>query len=255
MNGFYDSEMAAQQERMARTEDMMRQRSEHMRVVSPKSGEKILELGSGNGIFARELADRVGSGGKVIGLDPSEAILEMARHICPQVDFIQGDAQDLPFDDQSFDAVAGAQVFCFLTDVDRALAETYRVLKPGGRVVILDTDWDTLVWRNRHPELMARVMGAYKAVYADAYLPRTLPHRLSQAGFSDVKVESFVVLNRGLGEETYARQTMGFATSIMEGAPEFSKEEQARWLEDQEQLERDGGVFFSLNRYILSGNK
>jgi hypothetical protein len=102
---------------------------------------------------------------------------------------------------------------------------------------------------------MARVMGAYKAVYADAYLPRALPHRLSQAGFSDVKVESFVVLNRSLGEETYARQTIGFATSIIEGSPEFSKEEQTRWLEDQEQLERNGEVFFSLNRYMLSGDK
>ncbi|AXI43279.1 methyltransferase domain-containing protein [Sulfitobacter sp. SK011] len=255
MNDFYNPEMAAQQERMARTEDMIRQRSEHMRVLSPKSGEKILELGSGNGIFARELAEHVGSGGEVVGLDSSEAILEMARHFCPQGVFVQGDAQDLPFEDGSFDAVAGAQVFCFLTDIDRALAETYRVLKPGGRVVILDTDWDTLVWRNRHPELMARVMDAYKAVYADAHLPRTLPHRLSRAGFSNVEVESFVVLNRGLGDETYARQTIGFATSIMEGAPEFSKDEQARWLEDQEQLERNGDVFFSLNRYILSGSK
>ncbi|MDA5094904.1 methyltransferase domain-containing protein [Aliiroseovarius sp. KMU-50] len=255
MNDFFNPKMAAQQERMARTEDMMRQRSKHMRVLSPKSGEKILELGSGNGIFARELAERVRPGGEVIGLDPSEAILEMARHIYPQGEFIQGDAQDLPFEDRSFDAVAAAQVFCFLKDVDQALAETYRVLKPQGRVVILDTDWDTLVWRTRQPELMARVMDAYKAVYANAYLPRTLPHRLSQAGFSNIKVKSFVVLNRGLGEETYARQSIGFATSIMEGSPEFSKEEQTCWLEDQEQLERNGDVFFSLNRYILSGRK
>lgn len=255
MNDFYNPEMAAQQERMARTEDMMRQRSEHMRVLLPKTGEKILELGSGNGIFARELAERVGSDGEVIGLDSSEAVIEMARHICPQGEFIQGDAQDLPFDDGSFDAVAAAQVFCFLPDVERALAETHRVLKPQGRVVVLDTDWDTLVWHNQLPGLMVRVVDAYKAVYADAYLPRTLPHRMSQAGFSSVEVESFVVLNRSLGEETYARQTMGFATSIMDGSSEFSKEEKTRWLEDQEQLEQNGDVFFSLNRYIFSGRK
>ena len=57
MSDFYNAEMAAQQERMARTKDMVRQRSEHMRFLSPKPGEQILELGSGNGIFARDLVE------------------------------------------------------------------------------------------------------------------------------------------------------------------------------------------------------
>ncbi len=148
MSDFYNAEMAAQQERMARTKDMVRQRSEHMRFLSPKPGEQILELGSGNGIFARDLVESVGSEGHVIGLDFSEAILETARHICPDGEFVQGDAQDLPFEDGTFDAIAAAQLFCFLGDVERALLEAYRVLKPGGRIVILDTDWDTLIWRN-----------------------------------------------------------------------------------------------------------
>ncbi len=252
MNDFYNAEMAARQERMALTTDMVRQRSELMKALSPKPGEHILELGTGNGIFARELIHSVGSDGHVIGLDSSDAILEMARHLCPNGEFLLGDAQDLPFEDARFDAIVAAQVFCFLGDVDHALSEAFRVLKPGGRMIILETDWDTLVWHTQNPELMGRMLDAYKAVYADAHLPRTLRQRLVQTGFSRVEIDSFAILNTDFGDDTYAKQTAGFADSIMEGSADFTTEEQSMWLEDQEHLDRIDGFFFSLNRYILS---
>jgi len=255
LSEFYNAEMSTKQERMARTKDMVRQRSELMRALSPKRGERILELGSGNGIFTRELVDCVCSDGHVIGLDSSEVIIEMARHVCPDGEFVLGDAQDLPFENATFDAIVAAQLFCFLNNVDVALTEAFRVLKPGGRIVILDTDWDTLIWRNSDPDLMERMLDAYKAVYADAHLPRTLPESMMQSGFASVAVDSFVVLNTSFADDTYARQSAEFAISIMNGSPKFSAEEQESWLEDQERLDRDGGFFFSLNRYILSAIK
>jgi len=108
---FYDAEMAAKQERMARTNDMVRQRAEIMRVLSPKRGEAILEVGSGNGIFVRELLDAVGTVGRVVGADSSDAILEMARHICPGGEFVEADAQVLPFEDQTFDVGPVSELF------------------------------------------------------------------------------------------------------------------------------------------------
>jgi arsenite methyltransferase len=161
----------------------------------------------------------------------------------------------LPFDDATFDAVVAAQLFCFLDDVDRAIAETYRVLKPDGRLLVLDTDWDSLIWNSGDPELMARVMKVYQAVYSDAHIPRSLPSRLAQAGYSKIEVESFVVLNTGFGQDTYARQSADFATSIMESSSEFTSQEQAAWLQDQEGLAHSGGFFFSLNRYLISARK
>lgn len=252
---FYDAEMAAKQEQMARTEEMVRQRSEIMRVLSPGQAEVILELGSGNGILARDMLNAVGSEGRVVGLDSSETILEMARHICREGEFLLGDAQDLPFEDGTFDAIVAAQLFCFLDDVDCALTEAFRVLKPGGRIVILGTDWETLVWTSSDPTLMKRVMTTYQAVYADARLPRSLPMRLALAGFSSISAEGFVVLNTSFGEDTYARQSAGFATSIMDSSSEFSSQEQAAWLEDQQELARTGGFFFSLNRYLISAHR
>jgi arsenite methyltransferase len=252
---FYNAEMAAKQEQMAKTKDMVRQRAEIMRLLSPNPGEAILELGSGNGILVRELIEAVGPGGRVVGLDASDAILDMARHICPEGEFLHVDALDLPFENETYDAVVTAQVFCFLDDVDGAIAETYRVLKPGGRLIVLDTDWDTLIWKSDDPELMKRVMEVYQAVYTDAHLPRSLPQRLARAGFSNIDVQSFVVLNTSFGEDTYARQSAQFATSIMGSSADFSSEEQSTWLDGQEELARTGGFFFSLNRYLISAQK
>ena len=102
---------------------------------------------------------------------------------------------------------------------------------------------------------MKRVMTTYQAVYADARLPRSLPMRLALAGFSSISAEGFVVLNTSFGEDTYARQSAGFATSIMDSSSEFSSQEQAAWLEDQQELARTGGFFFSLNRYLISAHR
>jgi ubiquinone/menaquinone biosynthesis C-methylase UbiE len=89
-SGFYNAEMAAKQEQMAKTRDLVRQRAEIMRLLSPDRGETILELGSGNGILVRDMLEAVGPKGRIVGLDTSDAILETAQHICPRRSFSLG---------------------------------------------------------------------------------------------------------------------------------------------------------------------
>ena len=61
---------------------------------------------------------------------------------------LKADATRLPFEAGHFDAAVSTQVYEYVPDVDRALADLYRVLRPGGRALILDTDWDSLVWHS-----------------------------------------------------------------------------------------------------------
>jgi len=105
-------------------------------------GDSVLEVGCGTGVLAREVIKLVGPDGGVTGLDLSESMLGVARGICPDVDFRQGNAMDLPFDDDSFDAAIASFMLMFVPKPDLAVRELLRVLRPGGRLVI--AVWEAL---------------------------------------------------------------------------------------------------------------
>jgi demethylmenaquinone methyltransferase / 2-methoxy-6-polyprenyl-1,4-benzoquinol methylase len=101
-------------------------------------GDRVLDVATGTGDLAIELAGRVGGGGEVVGSDFSEKMLERARVKAPGLRFEVGDALQLPYEDDEFDAATvgfGARNFA---DLQRGLSEMARVVRPGGRVVVLE---------------------------------------------------------------------------------------------------------------------
>jgi demethylmenaquinone methyltransferase/2-methoxy-6-polyprenyl-1,4-benzoquinol methylase len=103
-----------------------------------RPGDRVLDVCTGTGALAELLRRRVGPDGEVIGLDLTEAMLEVARARVQGVGFLVGDACHLPFPDQSFAAATMAFGLRNVQDRQLALAELYRVLRPGGRAVILE---------------------------------------------------------------------------------------------------------------------
>lgn len=96
-------------------------------------GTRLLDVGCGAGMFAAMAADR---GAVVHGLDASEALLAIARERTPTGDFRQGELEELPYEDASFDVVTGFNAFQFAASPENALREARRVVKPDGRVVV-----------------------------------------------------------------------------------------------------------------------
>ena len=252
---FYDEDMARQQEKLAATPDMMAQRRIMLKELRLKEGDHVLDVGSGNGIFAREILEIVGESGHVCGVDSAEPMVSMATALCPRSQFLQGDATDLPIEDSSFDVVTASQLLCFVSAVDRAISEMFRVLKPGGRLVILDSDWGSLVWNCGDRSLMDRVFRLMIGAYADAHVPRTLSRRLIAAGFQITSRRSFSVINWEPGEDTYVKQLMGFIGPMMEASDDFTKDDWETWSEDQKATAEAGEFMFSVNRYIFSTMK
>jgi demethylmenaquinone methyltransferase / 2-methoxy-6-polyprenyl-1,4-benzoquinol methylase len=143
------------------------------------AGDQALDVATGTGDLAVELARRVGDEGEVVGSDFSERMLELARQKAPGLRFEGANALDLPYDDDSFDAATvgfGARNF---SDLPRGLREMARVVRPGGRVVILEIttperpplSWFFRLWFDRLVPLLGRFAGDPDAY---TYLPSSV---------------------------------------------------------------------------------
>lgn len=252
---FYNQDMARQQEKLAATPDMAAQRGALLEMLDLSEGQHVLDVGSGNGILVREILGIVGPSGRACGIDSSKPMIEIATAICPNGRFFQANATDLPFEDRSFDVVTASQLLCFVAEVDKALSEMFRVLKPGGYLVILDSDWGSLVWNTQNPPLMQRTIELLIGPYADAHVPRTLSRRLIETGFHIKARRAFAIVNWEPGPDTYARQMAGFIEPMMEASDAFSKEDWTTWSADQEAIAQAGDYMFSLNRYLFRAQK
>src|SRR3954453_4422805 len=154
-----------------------RARAADLAAVGP--GDRALDVATGTGDLAIELARRVGPSGEVIGSDFSEEMLTLARRKAPALRFEFGNALELPYADDSFDAVTvgfGARNF---SDLERGLSEMARVVRPGGRVVVLEITTPTKpplstfygVWFDRLLALLGRLGGDSDAY---TYLPSSV---------------------------------------------------------------------------------
>jgi demethylmenaquinone methyltransferase / 2-methoxy-6-polyprenyl-1,4-benzoquinol methylase len=154
-----------------------RSRAADLSRVGP--GDRALDVACGTGDLAIELAGRVAPGGEAIGSDFSENMLELARAKAPALRFEQANALDLPYDDASFDAATvgfGARNF---SDLPQGLREMARVVRPGGRVVILEIttperpplSWFFGLWFDRIVPMLGRFAGDPDAY---TYLPSSV---------------------------------------------------------------------------------
>jgi demethylmenaquinone methyltransferase / 2-methoxy-6-polyprenyl-1,4-benzoquinol methylase len=176
-----------------------RARAADLAAVGP--GDRALDVATGTGDLAVELARRVGPDGEVVGSDFSEEMLTLARRKAPAIAFEWGNALELPYEDGRFDAATvgfGARNF---SDLERGLHEMARVVRPGGRVVVLEITTPQRpplstffrVWFDRIVPLLGRLTGE---TLAYSYLPSSvrrfpapegLAAAMTRAGLGDIR--------------------------------------------------------------------
>jgi ubiquinone/menaquinone biosynthesis C-methylase UbiE len=254
----FDAETARRVEAVYTTPDVIAQRREVVRVLALRSGEHVADIGAGPGFLAAEMAVEVGSRGRVYAIDPSESMLELAGTRAAgadatPVELLAGSAEALPLPDTSVDVAVATQVFEYVADLPGALAEVGRVLRPGGRVLLLDTDWDSIVWHSGDHARTERVLTAWAEHLVDPHLPRTLGTALRAAGFTVAKPQVLPLFNVGADRNTYSAGLVPIVAGFVAGRAGLTELDVAAWVDDLASL--GDTWFFSLNRYVFLATK
>lgn len=254
----FDEKAAAQVETVYSTPDVAATRIAALRAGNLRLGETALDVGCGPGYLLHDLALTAGKNGSAIGIDISEPMLALARRRCAKLENVRAekaDATALPVADGSVDLACGLQIYAYVRELDTALAELRRALKPGGRAVILDTDFASLVWESRERERMRRILKAYDRHVAWPDLPRILPRKLRAEGFRLDRCEIVPMLTTNFNANTYVFGIVDFIHRFVTGQGGIAQDEADAWKQEFEMLDREHAFFFSMNRYLFTATR
>jgi SAM-dependent methyltransferase len=238
--------------------DITRRRVANLAVLAPEPGDTVADIGAGTGLLALDLARAVGEAGAVIAIDPSPEMRAAAANRCSDRDnvrIVDGAADGLPLEAESVDRAVSLQVFEYLHDIPRALAEVHRVLRPQGRVVIGDLHWDTHVWHADDQERMARMLRLWDRHLVERRVPALLPPLLRDAGFAVEVVMPEVCHDSVFRANGLARLMTHLIRAYCRQSELVDKDEVDDWIDEQHRMANEGRFFFAITHYVVAARK
>jgi len=247
-------------ESRGQTPTQARLRRRFLRFCRIVPGWRVLEVGSGSGVVARDLAALVGPRGRVTGLDRSRVVLAAARRrareerLDRRLEFRLGDAAALPFRTGRFDCALAVTVLLHVARPQAMLRELVRVTRPGGVVGLQDQDFGTQVLDHPDRELTRRIFeGVTARLYREPFSGRTLVRRLVELGVERVRLLADVYQVRRLDPFTHSLLERRAANAVQFGL--VSARGAARWVGEAERADAAGHFVFSFNYYGAAGTK
>jgi SAM-dependent methyltransferase len=189
----------------------------------PERGEHVLDAACGTGIVARLVAPLVGPSGRTVGVDCDPIMIEMARSLAPEIEWRQGDLQNLRCPDAFYDLVICQQGLQYLPDPSAGLRQIHRVLRPGGRMVL--ATWSDLAKSPGHVLL-------FQALEATIGPDRARPVGWSLADEAQllelVSEAGFVSVTTTITLQTRYPSARAFVEIVLEGSSKVTREELAQ---------------------------
>lgn len=220
--------------------------------LPPKA--QVLEVGCGTGAMMRSLAQRDDFSGKAFGVDQSSSFIEAAKNFALEenisecVDFCVGDAHQLDFSADTFDAVIAHTVLSHVTDPAAVIREMTRVVRPGGIVAIFDGDYASLTYALADHEFGHEMdIALANATFNNPLVMRELPRLLPQLGLEMVSAWGEAVVEIGSG--SYFKSFAETYAPAVTKAGFFPAEKVDVWLATQLESMENGTFFASCNYY------
>ena len=241
------------------TPQIVDQRRRFRAAVAARPGEVGLDVGCGAGHLACELARELAPAGRIVAIDKSPQSVKASSYraanekLTDVVHARVGDATALEFSDEIFAFVVAMQVYSFVPNVARAIEEAARVLRKGGRLLVLELDWDMCLWKSKDPAFTRRMIAARaESQFAHAYLPRDMHKLFRSAGLTLADVHAFSIVETRYDPDSYGASVIGITrdSALKQGMP---AEAVAVWEQDLRSPTAEGEWFFCLDRFVFTG--
>jgi SAM-dependent methyltransferase len=215
-----------------------------LRDIAPAS---VLEVGCGTGhVLHRCHAALATKPARTVGVDLSRYLVERAAARFPVYEFHVADGAALPFDDGTFDLVYASTVLVHTTDPGDIIREMARVARPGGKVAVLDQDFETATLHPGGRELTRKILTSLTDFWANGWIGRRLPALMTGASLRDIAVDARVRIDRELDKDFFRR----IRDWVIEHG--VSPQSAHAWYDDLVAA-RPGEFFFSRNFYAAEG--
>jgi ubiquinone/menaquinone biosynthesis C-methylase UbiE len=219
------------------------------------TGDAVLDVGCGPGDDLLDLAERVGPGGRLVGLDASEVMVAEARRRAEDrrvpASFDVGDVAALAFADDTFDVCRAARLLEHLDDPRDAVAEMVRVTRRHGRIVVFDFDWDTLVIDHPDKATTRTVVLTYSDSIRNGWVGRQLPRLLREQHLSVLSFDPLhVVVHLALAELFLGSHLV----ALQEGGV-LRPDQARRWWEHLQRSDAAGTLLIAFTAFVVVGAK
>jgi ubiquinone/menaquinone biosynthesis C-methylase UbiE len=229
-----------------------RQRMFELLEVRP--GARLLDVGCGAGNDVQDLARLVGPAGRVVGIDSSATMIEQARARTADgslpVEYLQEDADHLPFEENSFDGCLSSRVFKHLAEPARALGEMVRVARPGARIVVAEADFDLTVVDIPDRTLARKMIHLACDRVRHGWMGRQLPKLFIEAGLTEIVVIGHVLAS----DFAYFQMALGGLLQAGQAAGQVSEEEVTRFWDELAQADREQRLLGYVG-FVVGGRK
>jgi len=248
----------AKMEALGRSAGEVAARQRYLDLLDIRAAHAVIDVGAGTGITAVEMARRVGPSGRVVVFDASAQLVAFAgasaqrAGVSEILECCTGRAEALPFPDGAFDRSFCRWLLLHTEAPDRVVREMLRVTRPGGRIMCLEVDWETVTVHPGGRALTRRILNFSNDRHIEGWSGRRLAPLLRAWGASEVRVAPIVIVDEGCeGPEWLQFLHQRAEMAAQQGV--VSLAEASGWREEIDRAAAGGGYFFSLTQFAVWG--